>query len=452
MPSYGHALDAFACAAFLAYWAHTLGSAGRARWVVLGALLGVAALVRVQELAMAIVLVVEAAHDLLWAARRRGEPWLRALTRWLVRAVVVAAVAAVLLVPQLLYWKIVYGDWLAVPQGAKYTRFGSPMMLELLYSARNGWFSTTPIAYAAVLGLFLLPKRSWLLAAGLLATVGMQVYLNSTIMDYWGMAGFGQRRLCSVTFALVVGLAALIARLGRLRAPSWLAHGLLVAVLGVFIAWNLMRVGQHRAGRAATAELVPTCCDHMPEPLRAPLRAAFDAIGNPFEFPANALFAFRHGVPIQRWDTAVGNYPMVPPANALYDGSLWSQRGTWSIGGPGAAPYLIGGWTAPQKSPERTFRTTTTPLATVLVPNLMPYPQRGKLWIAPASATSVTIRWDGDIIASPTLAPGWQRIELDFPSWTVGEHELTFETMPAGISVGTLELEFLPDNRARYGS
>jgi hypothetical protein len=451
MPSYGHALDAFACAGFLAYWAFTLGRNHRARWIVLGALLGAAALVRVQELAMAIVLVVEAIHDLAGPARRRDAPWLHALARWLGRAAIVAAVAAVVLVPQLVYWKVVYGDWLAVPQGAKYTRFGSPMMLELLYSARNGWFSTTPIAYAAVLGLFAVPRGSRLLAAGLLATVATQVYLNSTIMDYWGMAGFGQRRLCSVTLPLVVGLAALIARLGRLPLPRRLAHGLLVTALGVFIAWNLMRVGQHRAGRPATSELVPTCCDRMPAPLRAPLRAAFDAIGNPFEFPANAVFALRHGVPIQRWDTAVGNYPMIPPANALYDGSLWSQRGTWSIGGPGAAPYLIGGWTAPQKSPERVFRTTTTPVATVLVPNLMPYPQRGKLWVAPAGATAVTIRWDGAIIASPTLAPGWQRIELDFPTWSVGEHELSFETSPPGISVGTLDVEFAPDNRARYG-
>jgi hypothetical protein len=451
MPSYGHALDAFACAGFLAYWAFTLGRGDRGRWIVLGALLGAAALVRVQELAMAIVLVVEAFHDLLGPARRRDAPWLHSLARWLGRAAVVAAIAAVMLVPQLLYWKVVYGDWFAVPQGAKYTRFGSPMMLELLYSARNGWFSTTPIAYAAVLGLFLLPRGSRLLAAGLLATVATQVYLNSTIMDYWGMAGFGQRRLCSVTLPLVVGLAALIARLGRLPVPRRLAHAVLVAALGVFIAWNLMRVGQHRAGRPATSELVPTCCDRMPAPLRATLRAAFDAIGNPFEFPANALFALRHGVPIQRWDTAVGNYPMIPPANALYDGTLWSQRGTWSIGGPGAAPYLIGGWTPPQKSPERVFRTTTTPFATVLVPNLMPYPQRGKLWVAPAGATAVTIRWDGDVIASPTLAPGWQRIELDFPSWSVGEHELSFETNPPGISVGALDLEFAPNNRARYG-
>lgn len=469
MPSYGHALDAFACAAFLAVWAATLGRTDLRRWLLLGALLGFAALIRVQELAMAIVLVVEAVPDLVRTAGLRAIA--HRLARWLARGAIVAGTAAIVLLPQLLYWKIVYGDWLAVPQGAKYTRFGSPMILELLYSARNGWFSTTPIAYAAVIGLFLLPRRSRLLAAGLLATVALQVYLNSTIMDYWGMAGFGQRRLCSVTLPLVVGLAALLARAARLARLDDLtrpgrrrriAHALVVLVLGAFIAWNLSRVGQHRAGRPATSELVPTCCDRIAPPLRAPLRAIFDTIGNPFEFPANALFALRHGVSLQRYDSAVGNYPMIPPANALYDGTLWSQRGNWAIGGPGAAPYLIGGWTAPQKSAERTFRSTTTPTASVLVPNLMPYPQRGRLWLAPAPAaarpassaigdTSIVIRWDGTPIATPTLNPGWQAIELDLPTWNVGEHELSFESPTAGISVGNLELRFAPDNRARYG-
>src|SRR5262249_28606948 len=267
----GHALDAFACAAFVAYWAHSLGRSDRVRWLVLGVLLGAAALIRVQELAMAAVLFVEAVHDLVGPARRERR-LLGSLAHWLLRGAAVLAVALIMLTPQLLYWKIVYGDWLAVPQGAKYTRFGSPMILELLYSARNGWFSTTPIAYAAAVGLFLLPRRSRLLAAGLLATVGLQVYLNSTIMDYWGMAGFGQRRLCTVTPPLLVGLAALLARAAQLAhlarsAPRRrIAHALTTVVLGAFIAWNLMRVGQHRAGRAATSELVPTCCDRIPPP------------------------------------------------------------------------------------------------------------------------------------------------------------------------------------------
>ena len=50
MPSYAHALDAAGAGGFLAAWALTLGRWDRRRVLLLGSLLGVAALVRTQEL------------------------------------------------------------------------------------------------------------------------------------------------------------------------------------------------------------------------------------------------------------------------------------------------------------------------------------------------------------------------------------------------------------------
>jgi len=404
--------------------------------------------------------VVEAVHDLLGAARRRDERWVAALARWLARwlarAAVVAAVAAVMLVPQLLYWKIVYGDWFAVPQGAKYTRFGSPMMLELLYSARNGWFSTTPIAYAAVVGLFLVPKRARLLAAGLLATVALQVYLNSTILDWWGSAAFGQRRMCNVTLPLVVGLAALLWRAGRLarRLPVWARHAIAWAILGPLVAWNLMRVGALRGGVSAPDAVLPACCDRVPRALRGGFAWLYGWIGDPFELPASAWFAWRHGVPIDRWDRAVGNYPLVPGLDTLLDDSLWAQRGVWRIGG-GIDPYLVSGWSGAVRG-SQPMRWTTAPVATVLVPNLMPYGQRLTLWLAPAGAHHVTVRWNGAVVAEAELA-GWTAVRFELPDIALHTNELAIEAAPGpfapvsgpapggpvGVAVGDLEVELL---------
>ncbi|MEJ7600432.1 MAG: hypothetical protein WKG01_21165 [Kofleriaceae bacterium] len=214
MPSYAHAMDAFTCAAFLGYWARTIGRRDMRRFVVLGILLGIAMLVRVQELALGVVVAVEVGSALVRDPRR--------ILPWLLGGAVVLGVAVLVFVPQLLEWHAVYGNATSLPHGAKYTRLEAPMIPELLFASRNGWFSTTPIAYAAVLGLLLVPKRARLAAGGLLAAVAIQVYLNSTILDWWGSAGFGQRRMCNVTLPLVVGLAALIWRCGRLaaRAPG----------------------------------------------------------------------------------------------------------------------------------------------------------------------------------------------------------------------------------------
>jgi hypothetical protein len=429
---------------------------------VLGLLLGVATLVRVQELAMGVVVALEVVIE---TVRRRGrwhETW-----RWWLGGAAALAVTLVVFVPQLLEWRLVFGSVTELPQGAKYTRLEAPMVAELLFAPRNGWFSTTPIAYASVIGLFVVPRRARLVAAGLLAAVAIQVYLNSTILDWWGSAGFGQRRMCNVTLPLAVGLASLLWRSGQLarRLPIGARHAIAVAMLGPMVAWNLMRTGQLRGGVPATEALVPTCCDRVPSALRGSFAALYRLAGNPFELPASAWFAWRHDVPIDRWDHAAGNYPLVPALDSLLDESLWAARGVWRIGSGGLEPYLVRGWSRAVTG-TRALRWTTAAEATVLVPNLMPYGQRLTLWLAPAGARHATVRWNGAVVADVELA-GWTPVAFDLPEIALHTNELSIEAAPGpfmtssgpssgpvpdgpvGVAVGDLELAFLPPDPAR---
>ena len=438
MPSYAHAMDAFTCAAFLGYWAATLGRRDVRRFVVLGILLGLAMLVRVQELALGIVVAIEVGAALV------REP--RAVVRWGLGGAIVLGVAVVVFVPQMLEWHAVYGKATSLPHGAKYTRLEAPMIPELLFSSRNGWFSTTPVAYAAVIGLLLVPKRARLAAGGLLAAVAVQVYLNSTILDWWGSAGFGQRRMCNVTLPLVVGLAALIWRCGRLvararRVPRWVWHGLLVLVLGSFVAFNLSKVWELRGGKAAPSEVTPSCCRNFPAPLRGITSWWYERIGNPFQYPANLAFALRHDVELQRWD-AVGSYPLVPSLHTLPTAELWKQRGAWRIGNPGLEPWIVGGLSRADRVAKvgRWYRFTTAGAAIVLVPNLMPYGQRLRLWVAPFGGRHVRLRWNGEVVAEAALT-GWTPVQFDLPDIELHTNELTIEGY--GLAVGELELQFL---------
>ena len=461
MPSYSHAMDAFACAAFLAYWALTLGRRDVRRWLALGALLGLAMLVRVQELGMGVVVALECAAEATRAARARDG---RGALRWLGGGALALGAALVVFSPQLLEWRIVFGSATGLPQGSRFTRLEAPMIGEVLFSARNGWFSTTPIAYLGVIGLLVVPARARFVAAGLLAAVAVQVYLNSTVFDWWGGAALGQRRLCSMTLPLVVGFAALIWRAGRLAArarrlprAAWhVAWVLLVA--GPLVAWNLARVFDLRHGKPAPSELSPSCCAAVPGPLRAPARWLYDRIGAPFQLPASAVFALAHGVELARWDLTVGRYPLVPPWTQLDDAQLPRHRGAWRIGDAGMEPFLVGGFSAPARA-ERPFRWTTAAAATVLVPNLMPYGQRLELWLAAGGATHVTLRFEGAVVASAELTERWTKVGFDLPSIPLHTNELTIESAPAplppragwpappgpvGVAVGELELSFLP--------
>jgi hypothetical protein len=231
-----------------------------------------------------------------------------------------------------------------------------------------------------------------------------------------------------------------------------------VVVLGSMVAWNIWRVRDFRAGASAPGVLEPTCCDKAPSWARSYLKAIYNRVGNPFEFPANWWFAWRHDAEIQRWDHAVGNYPMIPAANSLRDDTLYDERGAWRIGYPLSEPYLLDLWSGVGEGEGKAFRWTMRPSTRAIVPILMPYPHHLGLWLAPGGAHEVTLRWDGEIVARAELQPGWQLIELDIHDMTVGEHELAIEAplgafggapgwprarRPVGVAVNYLDVRLL---------
>ncbi len=461
MPSYSHAVDAFACAAFLAYWGLTLGRRDLRRWCALGALLGIAMLIRVQELAMGVVVAIEVGVECVRAIRTKDTPWRPVVLRWFGGGALALGVALVVFIPQLLEWHAVFGDAAALPQGKRYTRFEAPMIMELLFSRRNGWFSTTPLAYLGVLGLFVVPKRARLVGIGMLAAVAIQVYLNSTVLDWWGSSAFGQRRMCNVTLPLVFGLASLVVQAGRLatrvgRFPLAMWHVPLVLFVSPCVATNYNHLNKLGSGKAAESELDTRCCHNVPKPLRSSAQRIVDTVGNPFEFPANAIYALRHGVSIHAWGHT-GDYPLVADmADMRDDRRLWQRRGVWRIASRGRDPYLAGGFSAPVTS-DRAFRYTTASRATALIPNLMPYGQRVTVWLAPAGATHVTLEWNGDRVAEVDLKPGWTPVQFDLPDIAVHTNELSIVTtlaphvapgwpvspFPVGVAVSDVELQFL---------
>jgi hypothetical protein len=323
------------------------------------------------------------------------------------------------------------------------------MIGELLWSSRNGWFSTHPLTYAGFVGLFFLPKRARLVGIGLLAVVAIQIYFNSTVIDWWSSASFGQRRMCNVSFALVVGLAALIWRFGRLaarapRIPRAVWHAVLIILLAPFVAWNLWRVSRLEAGKPATMQRDSMCCDDVPRHLRGMFRTVYRAIGDPFQLPASLVFGIRHGVEIQRYDQVVGDfYPLVPPWTQLSDAQLPSHRATLQLGAGYTTPLVVSGLDRPISIDKRAVRKLTAPAATVLLPNLMPYGQRCGLWLHADHWSHATIRFNGDTVDDADLMPGWTKLTFALPDIALHTNELSIEAEP-GTGLSDLEMTFLP--------
>jgi hypothetical protein len=456
MPAYAHAMDAAACAGFLAYWALTLGQLRWRRYVWLGVLLGIATMVRIQDVGFGVVLALELGVLGWQRLRAGGKP---AEVAWLLaRGALVLAITGVLFVPQLYVWKITYGSWLTTPQGPGQMRYGHPMVLELLFSSRNGFLSTHPIAYLGTIGLVVgviagprLGARVRLVSGALLASIAFQVYVNAVTYEWWSAASFGQRRMCSVTLPLVVGLALLVRwtslRIGR-RLPGVAKQAIGIAVLGYLVAWNLNWVGRLTGGRAAGRDNVATCCSDVPAPLSWIARPIYAVIGNPFELPASAWFALEHGVELQRWDTAVGNYALVPGVLGYNDGSYRNVTATWNALDD---RYLLRGWGEQRREAGRSFRWTTSDTASLLVPLLMPEPHRITLPIRANVGSGerlyVQIACNDRVVAETFVGAEWTTVTFDTDGM-VGENEVTIiaqvrparvtpaPQVPAGVAIG----------------
>jgi hypothetical protein len=275
-----------------------------------------------------------------------------------------------------------------------------------------------------------------------LIAVATQVYANAATLDWWGSASFGQRRMCSATLPLVVGVAIALTLANHVlrRLPRALRHGTAIVVLAYFVAWNLSWVGRLRHGATAGRDGKLPCCTDTAWPLAVIAKPVYAAMGNPFAWPASALFAWRHQVPVTRWDRVVGSYSLVPPFLGYLDGSYRMSTGEWNLTDGNGAAWALGGWAKPQHNGQHRWRWTVAKRATALLPLLIPEPHRITIPmfanVARGATQTVVIRCNGIIVAQTDLADHWTNVSFDTDG-RVGESVITIEALPMPYQVAT---------------
>jgi len=128
--------------------------------------------------------------------------------------------------------------------------WAAPHALQVLFSPEHGFFIWTPLAFIAIAGICFLQRKS--VAICLLLMVALQVYVGGSV-ESWTVAGaFGQRRFIALTTALILGYAALEARL-----RSAAARRALAAVAILFVYWNLALTAEFAVGLMDRQRLEP---------------------------------------------------------------------------------------------------------------------------------------------------------------------------------------------------
>lgn len=120
-------------------------------------------------------------------------------------------IAAMVILPQLLYYKYVTGNYLVFSYGKERFYFDNPHILKTLLSFRKGWLIYTPIMAFALYGIWSMRKQpinSFKLS--ILILLPIYLYLVSSWWCWWYGGSFGQRSLIDIYPLLALPLAGFI--------------------------------------------------------------------------------------------------------------------------------------------------------------------------------------------------------------------------------------------------
>jgi hypothetical protein len=322
--AYVHGNSLFAVTLFIFLWYRTRTARPMAMWGWLGVSGALMTMVRWQN-AVFLALPVFDATVSAWRALRQRDG--SGLTRTTLNAAMSALGFMVGFLPQMYFWRVVNGGWLAVPHGqAGQMWWDNSLMLDVLFSPNHGLLAWHPILYLSLLGVPLFLKRDRQLGMLLVGLFVAQVYVNGAVTSWTGGSAFGGRRFEACALLFVLGLAALI-RWGQDRPRL-----LWVSMLGVPMLVNVFFMSDVRTARLPMGEALSA---------NRILGATTSWIGNPFSFPGSAIFALRTGLDPGSYDRlGVRQFN-----NVLID-----------VGAVGDDDFLGTGWSGRERNEAMTFR------------------------------------------------------------------------------------------------
>jgi hypothetical protein len=434
-PSMTHAASMACVAGFTWMWAATRDRRSLTAWAVLGLLAGLMALVRWQNALFALLPAIDALQSLVRAGRAGDRRALRDAAAGSAAFLVCAIIG---FLPQMLAWKSIYGSLIARSPVGPEIRWTDPHLVDILWSARNGLFTTTPILYLAAIGLAAFALARPAIGLPAIAVTLVMIYFNACIQDWWGSAGFGGRRFDGVIPIFCLGLAAFVDNAAMVVRRH--ATAAITAVLALVAIWNLALMGAAQAGAVRIGETLP-----FDRAWASQARIVHRWFGNPFTYPASLAFALRNGV-------SPGDYDLLSTNRFLAD--PLRPYGSVDIGIED--DWLLGeGWHAPERDGAVTFRWAASP-ATMRIPLDHAAPLRVQVRLhafaypgAPpqtltlsANGAPATDSAKGHSCGPLPVTGDWQTIEctLDEASWRHGVNTLTlqfaYSQRPVDVGLG----------------
>jgi len=271
-----HSCLVFNCMLLLAFRVEDRRDVPRT-WAGLGALTGAAGLLRTECLALAFLPLLlfcwrlrgvpgDAAaqwrrlSSLRFCRRLRGVPGDAAAPkgeRWRAVSRAAAALAAFSLVffPQILVWRLMWGEWFTLPMNSPSEGFSwaHPALWQVLVSTRHGLFYWSPVLLIGLAGLVwsLCVRRAGIAVWLSLVPALVLYYIYASWSIWWMGYSFGARQFVVLTVLFGIGLAYGMEKAGRRY--RWIVGAGALCL----IAWNMAMLWMFLNGHIPRSEGFP---------------------------------------------------------------------------------------------------------------------------------------------------------------------------------------------------
>ena len=238
--SMSHAVSQGLVSAFVFFWLESAWRTRTRRAILMGVLLGLAVLVRPQNVLFAVLPLASLATG--WRTPERN--------RLMGRVAWVGGVAVLCACTQFGVYALQYGTVMGSPYmiegdvGASGSSFHwlRPAIMSALFSGHRGLFVWHPLTLVGTLGLCGLCRRDRACAVPLILALLLQVYLVAAWHCWWQGAALGSRMLSNSTVIFAIGLAWVWE-----QARGWKVAAACAATT-VMVGWNALLVMQYMTG------------------------------------------------------------------------------------------------------------------------------------------------------------------------------------------------------------
>lgn len=147
--------------------------------------------------------------------------------------------------PQLLYWKLVGGNWFLMNLHVEEIIVIDPHIFEFLLSYKKGWLLYSPLFILVIPGFYVWMKSQKKLAMVILICTGMLIWIFASWECWWYAYSFGARPMIDLypLLAIPIGFS-----IDYLRKQQRLIVGFSASILVLFIGLSLFQSYQYSKG------------------------------------------------------------------------------------------------------------------------------------------------------------------------------------------------------------